>query len=248
RAATRLRRSRLPGLPGPNRPIAFDRPPFLLRVIGPDGRPAQCYDLDQRPARPARLYVFYDQANNYILNQLPVVGVAPGDAGYTDLWDIWKVTAPASFVPDNSLRDFEAVERLLSDPASGFTAARTGALVNGPIVPDGSTAEMKAERRGGAATLRYLWYKGQLAPYLYFEQRLRLEGSDAPTGRMTLEPSSDRAGGTGGASAAPGDLTGEKLRIDTLPGDAGYSPLRLLVDGAGRTLFEDPINCPVVGS
>jgi hypothetical protein len=240
KAATRLRRDRVPGLPGPNEPIHLDAPPFLVEVTGPGDRRGRCYDLDQRPARPNRFYVFYDRVGNYVLTQFPIVDVAPGDPGYSDLWDIWKVTVPDTFKPDNTLRDLAALDRLLADPASGYTAERTGALLNGPIVPEGSTALLKAEHRDGAAALRYAWYRGRRAPYLYFEQTLRPKGEEAPVSTMTL---------AGNASTpAPGGLAGRgPARVAALPGDPGYSPLHRLVAPDGRPLFDAPVNCPVVG-
>jgi hypothetical protein len=228
KSGTRLRRDRTPGLPGPNEPIHLDAAPFLLEVTGPGGRKARCYDLDVRPARPARFFVFYDAQGNYILTQFPIVDVAPGDPGYTDLWDLWKVTVPSSYRNDNSLRDMKTLDRLLADGTSGYTAERTGALLNGPIVPEGSSASMKADRRDGAAALRYVWYRGQRAPYLYFEQRLRIAGDLAPVASMTVA----------GAGA---------LSVSVLPGDPGYSPLWRVTGPDGRPLYDDPQNCPIVG-
>ena len=233
-AGTFLRRSARPDLPAPNAPIKLDAPPFVQEVAAPGGRKGECYLLDRRPAEPARLYVFYDKVGNYILTQFPVVDVAPGDPGYSDLWDVWKVTVPDSFKPDNSVRDMETVRKLLRDPDSGFVTERSGALVNGPIVPEGSTAQRKAEKRDGAATLRYLWYRGKRAPYLYFEEKLRLTGEGAPTSKATVAKDALPAAGT-------------PLDVDTLPGDPGYSPLRVLMDAKGRASPGAPLNCPVVG-
>jgi hypothetical protein len=253
RAATRLKRSLVPGLPGPNQPIHLDDAPFLVRLSAPGGASAACYDLDVRPAEPARFYVFYDVAGNYILTQFPVVDVAPGDPGYSDLWDIWKVTVPVGFPQDNSIRDLETLERMLKDPASGIRADRTGALLNGPIVPEGSTAQHKAERREGAATMRYVWYRGKRAPYLYFEQKLRIQGDQAPVGEMILQtPPSAPAPALPGVpspalSTVPLGISGT-LRIDVLPGESGYSPLRRLLGPDGKPLLEGAINCPVAGS
>jgi hypothetical protein len=244
-AATLLRRSKVPGLPGPGQPIHLDEPPFLVPLTARGGGAMGCYNLDVRPAEPARFYVFYDTAGNYVLTQFPVVDVAPGDPGYTDLWDIWKVTVPAGFPLDNSIRDRETVERLLKDPHSGYTAERTGALLNGPIVPDGSTALHKAEGRDGAATLRYAWYRGKRAPYLYFEQKVRIEGDRAPVGEMVLD-----GPGTNPLPPSLALLTAGRtgtLSLEILPPAPGYSPLRRLIDHDGKPLLDGMINCPVAG-
>jgi len=240
RASTRLRRGKVTGLPGPNEPIHLDAAPFLVEVTGPGGRAARCYDLDLRPARLNRFYVFYDRLGNYVLTQFPIVDVAPGDQGYTDLWDIWRVTVPDTFRADNSLRDMATLAKRLADKASGYTAERTGALLNGPIVPEGSTAHLKAEHRDGAAALRYAWYRGRRAPYLYFEERLRLTGEEAPVSTMTL------AAAPGAPPQAPLAARGS-ARVAALPGDPGYSPLHRLVDAGGRALADLPLDCPLVG-
>lgn len=244
KAATRLRRDRVRGLPGPNEPIRLDAPPFLLEVTGPGGRKARCYDLDLRPARPARFYVFYDVQGNYILTQFPIVDVVPGEPGYTDIWDLWKVTVPQGVPADNSLRDMATLERLLGDKESGYIAERTGALLNGPIVPEGSSASTKADRRDGAAALRYVWYRGKRAPYLYFEQTLRIAGEMSPVASLTITPP---VGAEAKSQAALAPAVAGAMAVSALPGDPGYSPLWRVSDSDGRSLYEEPLNCPVVG-
>ncbi|HKB07677.1 MAG TPA: hypothetical protein VKF61_05300 [Candidatus Polarisedimenticolia bacterium] len=244
-AATLLKRSRVPGLPGPGEPIHLDDPPFLVDLTGPGGDKERCYDLDVRPATPARLYVFYDRVGNYVLGQWPVVDVAPGDPGYTDIWDVWKVTVPDRFEETNWIRDLATVERLLKDRDSAYAAARSGALVNGPIVPEGSSADKKADRREGAAVLRYLWYKGKRAPYLYFEQSLRPDGERAPTSTLIFD--SPAAGKSPKDPLAIPLGAGLRLRVEAVPGQPAYSPLHGMRDGKGRPLLEGTLNCPIVG-
>ena len=225
-AGTRFRRSVDPTLPGPNVAFSLDDPRFRLPVTGPAGERASCYDLDVRPAKPKRFYVFYDSLNNYRLGQYPVIEAVPGDAGYSDLWDIWKVHTPDSFGETNWVRDAETVEALLANKTSGFTAESTGVYLNAPVVPEGTTASLKAEGRTGGATQRYYaWYRGKRAPYLYFEGSLRL-GADGtiPVASMTI---TDGAG-----------------RATVWPKGPGYSPL---VRVAGNTTAS-VLNCPVVGS
>lgn len=240
KAATLLRRSADPSLPGPNQPIDLDRAPFLASLVGPEGQRVPCYDLDLRPARPARYYVFYDRMGNYQLGQFPVVDVAPGDPGYNDLWDIWKVFVPDGFRADNWLRDAATLERLLADPSSGYRAESTGVLLNGPIVPEGSTASRKGENRGGSAVVMYAWYRGKRAPYLYLEGSLRTWDAE----QVALMPVELRDGAGLPKSRAEilSLLSKPEVRLRTLPGRAGYSPL-LRLPGTGA-----PLNCPVVGT
>lgn len=236
-AGTLLRRSADPKLPGPNIPFSLDDPPFRIEVTSKDGNPAHCYDLDVRPAKPNRLYVFYDSRNNYRLGQFPVIDSIPGDPGYSDLWDIWKVITPDAFYESNWLRDAKTLQLLLDDPASGFTAASTGIYLNAPIVPEGTAASLKAEARTGGPTQRYYaWYRGKRAPYLYFEGSLRLDAAGAiPVARIEL------AGGT------PVHPRGE-VRPSSWPKAVGYSPLAQPQDAKGHPLTGGPINCPIVGT
>ncbi|HEX4826563.1 MAG TPA: hypothetical protein VFV19_19865 [Candidatus Polarisedimenticolaceae bacterium] len=228
-AGTQFRRSADPSLPGPNVPLSLDDPRFRLEVEGPDGRKAYCYRLDSRPAKPNRLYVFYDSANNYRLGQYPVIDSIPGDPGYSDLWDIWKVYTPDVFYETNWLRDAKVLEEFLADKKNGFTAESTGIYLNAPIVPEGTTASLKAEGRTGGATQRYFaWYRGKRAAYLYFEGSLRLdENGMIPIGEVVLQNG--------------------KARAKAWPKGAGYSPLVRVVDGAGKVLIP-MMNCPIVGT
>src|SRR5882672_4526687 len=120
-AGTLLRRSLDPKLPKANEPFSLDDPRFVVVVAGPGGAAGRCYNLDVRPAAPNRYYVFYDRIGNYRLAQFPVIEKAPGDPGYSDLWDIWKVITADSFRETNWVRDAATVEKLLADPAGGFT-------------------------------------------------------------------------------------------------------------------------------
>jgi hypothetical protein len=245
-AGTLLRRTLDPHLPGPNEPIDLDAAPFPLSVEAPDGRLRTCYDLDLRPATPARFYVFYDAMGNYQLGQFPVVDVAPGDSGYSDIWDVWKVIVPPAFREDNAIRDRVTVEKLLSDPASGYTARRTGVLLNGPIVPDASRASLKADGRGGSAALRYAWYRGLRAPYLYFEGSLEADGENAPIALMNLLRKTGRPELTA-KDLRPGGNAVAPARVGAVPGSPGYSPLWKVAAPQGPTITEVPLNCPIVG-
>ena len=204
-AGTLFRRSVDPTLPAARAPFSLDDPRFRMEVTGPDGSKASCYNLDVRPPKPNRFYVFYDSLNNYRLGQFPVIGTVPGDPGYSDVWDIWKVITPDAFYETNWLRDAATLEKLLADPASGFTAQSTGVYLNAPVVPEGTAASMKAEARSGGATQRYFaWYRGQRAPYLYFEGSLKL----TPEGTVPL-----------------------RAKSGAWPKSAGYSPLTSVAEG-----------------
>jgi len=236
-AGTLLRRSLDPGLPKPNEPFSLDDSGFTLAVTGPGGVASRCYNLDVRPSKPNRYYVFYDRIGNYRLAQFPVIEKAPGDPGYSDLWDIWKVITPDAFKETNWIRDAATVERLLADPNGGFTSASTGIYLNAPIVPEGTTAGSKAEGRAGRVTRLYAWYRGQRAPFLYFEGSLHLDGNvGIPVAALKLDAKRAKW-----PPAAP-------LQASTWPKGVGYSPLAKVLDGAGHPLVPGAINCPIVGT
>jgi len=236
-AGTLLRRSLDSRLPKADEPFSLDETRFTVAVVGPGGVAARCYNLDVRPSKPNRYYVFYDRIGNYRLAQFPVIEKAPGDPGYSDLWDIWKVITPDAFKETNWIRDAATVEKLLSDPNGGFTAASTGIFLNAPIVPEGTTAGSKAEGRAGRATRLYAWYHGKRAPFLYFEGSLHLDANAGiPVASLTLDKK-----GAKWPPAAP-------LTASTWPKGDGYSPLARVLDAAGRPIVAGAINCPIVGT
>jgi hypothetical protein len=236
-AGTLLRRSLDPKLPKADEPFSLDDERFAIAVAGPGGAAARCYNLDVRPSKPNRYYVFYDRIGNYRLAQFPVIENAPGDPGYSDLWDIWKVITPDTFRETNWVRDAATVERLLADPSGGFTAASTGIYLNAPIVPEGTTAGSKAEGKPGHATRLYAWYRGKRAPFLYFEGSLHLaERGQIPVSTLKV---------TGEHPKWPPSAP---VEASNWPKGTGYSPLARVVDPAGRPVLEGAINCPIVGS
>jgi hypothetical protein len=235
-AGTLFRRSLDPGLPKANEPFSLDDRRFALAVAGPGGASARCYNLDVRPAVPNRYYVFYDRIGNYRLGQFPVIDRAPGDPGYTDLWDIWKIITPDGFRETNWVRDAATVDKLLADPSAGFKAASTGIYLNAPIVPEGTTAGNKAEGKAGRATRLYAWYRGKRAPFLYFEGSLHLADGKIPTATMTLAEPDAKWPPTAPLAAA------------SWPKGTGYSPLAQVVDKTGRPAIDGAIDCPVVGT
>src|SRR5262249_46559681 len=134
----------------------------------------------------------------------------------------------------------------LADPASGYKAAPTGVLLNGPIVPEGSRASLKADGRSGAATLRYAWYRGRRAPFLYFEGSIKAANGGAPIASMKREP-----GRPGPGQPALLQLFGDRgfrPRVAARPGDASYSPLWRVEGEGAEKLSGLTLNCPIVGS
>jgi hypothetical protein len=236
-AGTLLRRSADPTLPKPNEAFSLDDARFSVPVLGPGGFSAKCYDLDVRPSRPNRYYVFYDTLNYYRIGQFPVIEKVPGDPGYSDLWDIWKIVTPDSFRETNWVRDSAMVEKLINDPNSGFKAASTGIYLNAPVVPLGTTASSKAEGRAGNATMLYAWYRGKRAPFLYFEGSLHL----TPDGQIPVAKLTEATGDKRWPAGDPASAA-------TWPKGPGYSPLVAIVDAKGKSVVPGAVNCPIVGT
>ncbi len=170
-----------------------------------------------------------------------IVGVAPGEPGYTDLWQVVFVTVPDDYVPD-SIRSAQDVS------ASGFEQTTTNMLVNCPLVPEGTTLETGKELVQG-------WHNGQAVFYPDFG------ANPATVAPIWVLIHGMKADGT------PDFVEGQNNIIDTVPGQTdytafwrvnivtvpdGYEPnsLRSAADvlAAGYQITETDmvVNCPVV--
>jgi hypothetical protein len=246
------------GLPGPDEPVDFDRPPFITQSWGPGGEVIRYYNFDVQPTTPARMYVFY-VGEQELTTQHRVVDVIPGRPGYSDFFRVIRVMVPASYVPDE-LRDAAAISR------SGFALVETSQIVNRPIVPRGSRAR---ERLGGAATEPESgWYRGQQIQWFRFDEAQLLAGPGQPVPTspisVTFNRNPDQPGGgpPSGFRTEPGGRQTHNV-ASSLPGDVDYSPLWSvsIYDNAAfpkvldvATLLAAPfkardvatVNCPIV--
>ena len=111
---------------------------------------------DQGRVATAPIWVFIsgfevDGSPRLIANHPSILDVMPGDAGYSDLWDVQLVVVPSGF-------DSRAIRSLGQLEASGLEAVPADLLVNCPIVPIGSVTAA-----GHAAHLG--WYRGEQVQY-----------------------------------------------------------------------------------
>jgi hypothetical protein len=83
-----------------------------------------------------------------------VLDVVPGDAGYSDLWDVHFVYVPEGY-------DSSSIHSLADLNASGLDEIPAGMLVNCPVIPEGATSELGHEPLPG-------WYEGELVHYFDF--------------------------------------------------------------------------------
>jgi hypothetical protein len=212
-AGTVFRRSENPDLPAPNEPIDYDAD-FLSHALSPDGEDVSYYAFDVAPLKSAPVYSFYYESDpeQRVEGQSPIFDQVPGDEGYNDFWQAVHVLVPDDFEL-NSIRSLEQLD------ASGFEQVRTGTIINCPIVPYGSTAEL-AERSSVG------WYRGELVQYFVFDvQRVSVVGDgdiDVPYAvvRVIFEDNDPSKG------MKIDSATGKTHNVfDTIPGDRLYRAL-----------------------
>ena len=246
------------GLPRPNQPVDFDRPPFITQSRGPGGELIRYYNFDVRSTTPASLYVFF-LGKDRVPGQRDVVDVIPGSDGYNDFFRVIQVQVPTGYTA-NQLRDLASIRR------SGFELQETAAIVNRPIVPHGSTAR---ERLHGAPTAPELgWYRGHTVEWLRFDETGLSAGPKEPVPTSPIyvtfnkNPGEPGGGPPSGFVTEPGGVQTHNV-ASSLPGDLDYSPLWLVsfYDNAAfprvsneATVLAAPmkarnvatVNCPVV--
>jgi len=218
--ANLFKRSANASLPAAGAPIDMDQAPFITQGLGPDGAPVRYYNFDVMSTQPAPIFVLFREGSTTpVSGQINIVDVIPGDAGYSDFWQVNKVTVPADYVANTvtSLQD------IVDD---GYDVETTDMIVNCPIVPEGSTAD----EGPGAAGLTMGWYKDQVVFYFDFnEASITATSSGAvPTADIfvSFNVNPDQAGGGPGSGfKAQGSSTQTHNVVENVPGQNGYSPL-----------------------
>jgi len=210
------------GIPGPNKPVDFDKGPFITTGFSPTtGKPVRYYNFDVQSTTPAPVYVLYRKGEDKpVANQLDIIDSLPGDKGYNDFRQVFKVEVPASYLA-NSITDFAEIRK------SGYKIEKTDAVRNMPIVPDKSVAHERLN--GESAELQRAWFKDKVAKYFLFsEASLSVAGSDVPVSPIyvtfNVNPNQPKGGPGSGFRAEPNSVQTHNVPA-TLPGDAGYSPL-----------------------
>lgn len=218
-AGTRLRRSGDATLPGPNVAIDVDAR-FAMVGLGPAGERVTVYEFDVQPREPAPIYVFFKPGRSTPMkDQLNVVPVIPGDAGYNDLWRVVKVNVPDDYVANTVTSVAEIVD-------GGFALETTDDLVNCPVVPEGSVARKRMP--GDYAGLHQGWYGGRIIQYFHFGEK-PLAAVDGLAGTSTIHVAYAIDPGQPGGGAAAGYMRepdGDTHNVvATLPSDGEYWPL-----------------------
>jgi hypothetical protein len=250
-----------PSLPGPGEPVDFAA--MTTRGLGPDGQKVQYYNFDVQSRVPMVAYQLVLPSGVPVAGQLPIIDAVPGDDGYTDFWRIDRVTVSTDYVANSVTSADEVV-------ASGWPIAEGEAIVNWPVVPDGSTAPVRID--GGDASTSRAWYRSQVAPYFRFDEHplapvpLGLFEGQVPLSYIwvsfNVNPGEDGGGLPSGFKTEPGTDQTHNV-IATVPGDDDYSPLWMVnvYDNAefdqvsdrdsafNATLLATPpgeVNCPVM--
>jgi hypothetical protein len=247
-------------IPGPNEPVDFDTGPFITQGLSPStGKPVRYYNFDVQPTAPGAVYVLYREGEEKpVEGQLDIIDTLPGETGYNDFRQVWKVSVPKDYAA-NAIVD----SATLLD--AGYKMEKTDALRNMPVVPDKSKATMRLN--GESAALQRAWYQGKVAKFFSFgEASLKAAGDNVPLSPIyvtfNVNPGQPNGGPGSGFHTEPGSPQTHNVPF-TLPSDAGYSPLWLVsvYDNADFPSVRDratalkakvlgpgvaTVNCPIV--
>ena len=227
-AGTLLKRSADNHLPGPNEPIDFDTPPFNVWGLSPAGEPALYYHLDVKSTTPVPVYILYREGEDMpVQEQLDIIDTLPGEQGYNDFRQVWKVWVPKDYVA-NTITDASMLQQ------AGYKIEKTDKLLNMAVVPDKSRARVRFN--GGHPELQRAWYRGQVAKFFLFDEApLSVSGDKVPVSPIydgfTINPG--QPGGEKEFCTDPNSTQTHNV-VATMPGDKAYSPLwlRVIYDSA----------------
>src|SRR5262249_30106401 len=191
-AGTLLVRSADNHLPGPNEPIDFDTPSLSILGLTPTGQPALYYHLDVKSTTPAPVYVLYREGEDKpVQGQLDIIDTLPGEKGYNDFRQVWKVRMPKDYVA-NTMTDAAMLTQ------AGYKMEKTDKLLNMAVVPDKSRARFRFN--GGNPELQRAWYRSQVAKFFLFDEApLSVSGDKVPVSPIydgfTINPGEPNGGG-----------------------------------------------------
>jgi len=223
-AATLMKRSENSLLPDINEPINFDQGDFITQGFGPDGQIVRYYNFDVHPLTSAPIYVLFKEGSIEPVNeQLNIIDVIPGDVGYNDFWRVYEVTVPSDYIANTVTSFKDIIDK-------GFSINATSTIVNCPVVPMGSAANMRLNNESN--TLDRGWYKGKIAYYFTFMEK---SINANPSGLIPISPiyvtfninpdSLDPNSGPPSGIVTEVGLYQTHNVIATIPSDIEYSPL-----------------------
>ena len=162
-------------LPGPNEPVDFDTGPFITQGLSPTtGKPVRYYNFDVQSTTPAPIYVLYREGEDKpVAGQLDIIDTLPGEKGYNDFRQVWKVWVPKDYVANTIADAATLLRRRLQD---GSRPIRCGTC---RWCPTSRRARMRL--KGESAELQRAWYQGQVAKFFSFnEAPLSAAGTNVP--------------------------------------------------------------------
>ena len=115
-------------IPGPNEPVDFDTGPFITQGLSPTtGKPVRYYNFDVQGTASAPVYVLYREGEDKpVEGQLDIIDTLPGEKGYNDFRQVWKVTVPKDYVCEFDHRRGHAARRRLPDATDRYAAQHAG--------------------------------------------------------------------------------------------------------------------------
>ena len=258
-AGTLFVRNATNGLPEADAPINFDQGDFITKGLGPTGQKVEYYNFDRMSTTPAPIYAFFKADQSPVVGQLNIVNVIPGESGYNDFWQVYKVTVPNGYVANT----ISSVQELLN---SGYTIEKTNSIVNCPVVPRGSTANLRLTNESNS--LIKGWYKRKLVFYFNFGEKalMATPGDLVPFSPIyvsfNINPNLPNGGPGSGFKTEAGTLQTHNV-VAALPSEAGYSPLWKVIaydnsdfpgvsnlnTAAGSNILvpdAGDVNCPIV--
>ncbi len=209
------------GLPGANMPVNFDQGPFITQGLAPDGTPVRYYNFDVMPEAPAPIFaLFREGADMPVDGQLNIINVIPGDASYSDFWQVHKVTVPADYVA-NVVTSYQEIVN------NGYMVTPTDMIVNCPVVPEGSTASLRYNDNE-STDLHRGWYNGKVVFYFTFaETSLMVSNGKVPVSDIlvsfNINPGEPGGGPPSGFMTEGGSMQTHNV-VQTTPANPGYSP------------------------
>ena len=248
-------------IPGPNEPVDFDTGPFITQGLSPTtGKPVRYYNFDVQSTTPAPVYVLYREGEDKpVAGQLDIIDTLPGEKGYNDFRQVWKVSVPKDYVA-NTITD---AAHAAQTPATRWN--RPIRCVTCRWCP--TSRARRARLKGESAELQRAWYQGQVAKFFSFDEApLSAAGANVPLSPIyvtfNVNPGQPNGGPGSGFRTEPNSQQTHNVPA-TLPGDAGYSPLWLVAvyDNADFPSVHDldtalkakvlapgaaTVNCPIV--
>jgi hypothetical protein len=154
------------------------------------------YHLDVQSTTPAPVYILYREGEDTpVQDQLDIIETLPGEKGYNDFRQVWKVWVPKDYIA-NTITDASMLQQ------TGYKTENTDKLLNMAVVPDKSRARTRFN--GGNPELQRAWYQGQVAKFFLLTRRpYRYQETKFRSHRFMMDSLSIRGNQAGRRSSAP---------------------------------------------